>query len=182
MYHQIVSLDSQHHAAPSAGNGIAWYALWVRSRHERTVQAQLDEKRVVSFLPTVPKWSHWKDRRKRIDWPLFPGYCFARFDPSARLSILRCAGVVSIVSMNGELSRIPDVEIQGIRHLIESQLAFDACPFIREGMMVEVVRGPLRGVVGRLIRKSQRAQLMVCVELINQAVSVHVDPSDVEPY
>ena len=62
-----------------------------------------------AFLPTIPKWSRWKDRKKKIDWPLFPGYCFARFDPVNRLAVLKCAGVVSIVSFNGEIAPIPDV-------------------------------------------------------------------------
>ena len=38
------------------------------------------QKHVEVFLPTITKWSRWKDRKKKIDWPLFPGYCFARFD------------------------------------------------------------------------------------------------------
>ena len=43
---------------------------------------------------------------------------------------------------------------------------------IHEGMMVEVVHGPLRGVVGRLMRKdSPRARLVLSVDLIGQAVS-----------
>jgi len=65
------------------------------------VRAQLDEKQVPAFLPTQTKWSRWKDRRKQIDVPLFPGYVFAQFDPDARLAVLKCTGVVSIVSVNG---------------------------------------------------------------------------------
>ena len=38
-----------------------------------------------AFLPTITRWSRWKDRKKKIDWPLFPGYCFARFDPADTL-------------------------------------------------------------------------------------------------
>ena len=58
----------------------AWYALWTRSRHENVVREQLERKGYEAFLPTITKWSRWKDRKKKIDWPLFPGYCFARFD------------------------------------------------------------------------------------------------------
>ena len=49
--------------------------------------------------------------------------------------------------------------------------------------MVEVVHGPLKGVVGRLTRKGpHRARLMLSVDLIGQAVSVEVDAADVRPY
>jgi transcription antitermination factor NusG len=54
---------------------------------------------------------------------------------------------------------------------------------IHEGMMVEVVNGPLRGVVGRLLRKdAPKARLVLSVDLIGQAVSVEVDAADVKPY
>ena len=94
----------------------AWFALWTRSRHEQVVREQLEQKQIEAFLPTVTQWSRWKDRKKKIDWPLFPGYCFARFDPRERLPILKCMGVVSIISFEGEPAAIPEQEIQGIRH------------------------------------------------------------------
>jgi len=161
---------------------VAWYAIWTRSRHEHVVRDQLERKGYEAFLPTIPKWSRWKDRKKKIDWPLFPGYCFARFDNRVRLPILKCTGVVTIVSFDGEIVAIPDFEIDGIRRLVESDLQFDPCPLIREGMRVEVIHGPLKGVVGRLTRKGAHARLVLAVDLIGQAVSVEVDAADVKAY
>ena len=159
-----------------------WYAIWTRSRHEKHVRDQLSLKHVDVFLPTITKWSRWKDRKKKIDWPLFPGYVFARFDPTDRLPILKCDGVVTIVGSEGLPSPIPEVEIDGIRTLIESELSYDPCPLIKEGMMVEVKSGPLKGVVGRLVRKGSHARLVLSVDLIGQAVSVEVDAADVKAY
>ena len=159
-----------------------WFALWTRSRHEQVVREQLEQKRIETFLPTVTRWSRWKDRKKKIDWPLFPGYCFARFDPRERLPVLKCTGVVSIISFEGEPAPIPEPEIDGIRRLVQSDLAYDPCPMIREGMMVEVVHGPLTGVIGRLVRKNDKARLVLSVDLIGQAVSVEVDAADVRSY
>ena len=167
---------------PRIMSGAAWYAVWTRSRHEQVVREQLEQKGVEAFLPTITKWSRWKDRKKKIDWPLFPGYCFARFDGRERLPILTCTGVVSIVGFNGEAAAIPEHEIEGIRRLVQSDLQYDPCPLIREGMMVEVVHGPLKGVIGRLVRKGAHARLVLAVDLIGQAVSVEVDAADVRPY
>ena len=163
-------------------NTSAWFAVWTRSRHEQVVREQIQEKGIEAFLPTVTKWSRWKDRRKKIDWPLFPGYCFARFDPADRLSVLKCTGVVNIVSFNGDIAPIPDLEIDSLRKLVTSELQYDPCPLIKEGTMVEVVHGPLKGVVGRLLRKGAHARLILAVDLIGQAVSVEVDAADVKPY
>ncbi|MDE3157003.1 MAG: hypothetical protein KGN76_18025 [Acidobacteriota bacterium] len=147
------------------------------------VREQLERKHVEAFLPTITRWSRWKDRRKKVAWPLFPGYCFARFDPADALTVLKCTGVVNIVSFEGHLAAIPDQEVEGIRTLVTSELQYDPCPLVHEGMMVEVVHGPLTGVVGRLMRKdAHRARLVLSVDLIGQAVSVEVDASDVRAY
>ncbi len=160
-----------------------WYAIWTRSRHEQAVREQLEQRHIEAFLPTIPRWSRWKDRKKKIDWPLFPGYCFARFDPNESLPVLKCTGVVKIVSFDGKPAAIPDFELDSIRVLVGSELQFDPCPLIHEGMMVEVVHGPLKGVKGRLMRKdAQRARLVLSVDLIGQAVSVEVDAADVKAY
>jgi transcription antitermination factor NusG len=164
------------------GDPAAWYAIWTRSRHEQTVREQIEEKGLDAFLPTITRWSRWKDRKKQIDWPLFPGYCFAKLGTADRLPVMKCAGVVNIVSFNGEVAPIPEHEIEGIRRLIETDLQFDPCPLIREGTLVEVVHGPLRGVVGRLVRKGSHARLILAVELIGQGVSVEVDAADVKAY
>jgi transcriptional antiterminator NusG len=160
----------------------AWYAVWTRSRHEQVVREQLEQKGLEAFLPTIKRWSRWKDRKKQVDWPLFPGYCFVRFNAADRLPVLKCTGVVNIVSFDGDIVAIPEHEIDSIRRLLESDLQFDPCPLIREGMMVEVTHGPLKGVIGRLVRKGSHARLMLSVALIGQAVSVEVDASDVKAY
>ena len=99
-----------------------WFAIWTRSRHEQVVREQLERKQVETFLPTITRWSRWKDRRKKIEWPLFPGYCFARFDPTSRLRILRCTGVVNIVSFDGEPAPIATHQIDSVRRLVNNDL------------------------------------------------------------
>lgn len=160
----------------------AWYAIWTRSRHEQVVRQQLEQKGIDVFLPTITKWSRWKDRKKQVVWPLFPGYCFAKFTSDQRVPVLKCTGAVSIVSFNGAPAPIPEHELAGIRQLVESDLQYDPCPLINEGDRVEVVHGPLKGVNGRLVRKGAHARLVLSVDLIGQGVSVEVDAADVRAY
>lgn len=181
-----LNLDSRtfedEQAAAEGLEPTSWFAVWTRSRHESTVFRQLVGKGLPAFLPTIPRWSHWKDRRKRIEWPLFPGYCFARLDPAESLRVLSCVGVVSIVGFDSRPVPIADQEIESIRTLVTSDLRFDPSPLIQEGDPVEVVRGPLRGVVGRLVRKGSQARLVLSVGLIGQGVTVDVDAADVSRY
>jgi transcription termination/antitermination protein NusG len=168
--------------SPAGQADCAWFAVWTRARHEASVASQLDRKGIESFLPTLPRWSRWKDRKKRIDWPLFPGYCFVRIDPRNSLAVLKCSGVVSLVSCQGQPMPIPDVEIESVRTLVSSDLQYDPCPLLNEGDKVEIAFGPLRGVVGRLARKGSKARLIISVTLIGQGVSVEVDAADVRAY
>ena len=48
--------------------------------------------------------------------------------------------------------------------------------------MVEVMHGPLSGVIGRLTRKGSHARLVLSVDLIGQAVSVEIEAADAPPY
>jgi transcription termination/antitermination protein NusG len=48
-------------------------------------------------------------------------------------------------------------------------------------MTVEVVRGPLQGVRGILLRKDKRHRLVLGVRLIQQAAAVEIDVNEVRP-
>ena len=108
--------------------GAQWFAIWTRSRHEQVVREQLERKQIDAFLPTITRWSRWKDRKKKIDWPLFPGYCFARFDPDDALPILKCTGVVNIVSFDGKPAPIPEYELDSIRAARRQRAAVRSVP------------------------------------------------------
>lgn len=159
-----------------------WYAVRTRSRHEKRVCDQLDGRPGVEvFLPIWERWSRWKDRKKKVQFPLFPGYCFARFQYGERLLVLKAFGVVDLVGVSGQPEPIPEAEIDAIRTLVGSTLRYDPHPFLTEGMEVEVVRGPLMGVRGRLIRKDREARLVLSVTLIRQSAAVEIDAADVAP-
>jgi hypothetical protein len=66
-----------------------WYAVYTRSHQERRVKTQLDGKEVENFLPTFEKISQWKDRKKPIQLPLFPGYLFVKISLLRRLEVLK---------------------------------------------------------------------------------------------
>jgi transcription antitermination factor NusG len=168
-------------AYEASGVDTPWYALWTRSRHEKVVRDRLGELGIEVFLPMVPRWNRWKDRTKQIDAPLFPGYCFARFDVKEAKPVLGCAGVVAIVGTPGVPSAIAENEIDAVRRLLDTGLSCDPCPFIKEGMPVVVKHGPLKGVSGRLVCKGPHAWLMISIEIIGRAVSVRIHAADVSP-
>ncbi len=165
----------------STPNGPRWYALRTKSRHEKLVRDQLDKRGIEPLLPTVKRLSQWKDRKKEIEVPLFSGYCFVRFSQRERMPVQKTAGVVEIVGSGSRPEPIPEQEIDALRRLMTSVLPYDPHPYLHEGMKVEVVRGPLQGVQGILLRKEKRHRLVLGVRVIQQAAVVEIDVNDVVP-
>ena len=164
-----------------SGSEARWYAIYTCSRHEKVVAEELWQREIESFLPFREVVSQWKDRRKSVQFPLFPGYLFARFPlVERRLDILKLPSVVRIIGFNGEPLPIPDEQVQAVKTLGFSTLPFDPHPYVAAGDRVRIIRGPLRGLTGFLAEKKTRCRFIVSVDLIQQAVACEVDAMAVE--
>lgn len=160
-----------------------WYALYTRSRFEKKLLIELTDRSIEVFLPMREILSRWKDRRKRIWFPLFPGYLFVRQidTPENRYRVLNLPGAVRFVGNLGYPEPIPIQQIDAVRTFLESKLALDPYPYLDVGRRVEVIAGPLKGIQGILVKKKSRFRFVIQVDLIRQAVSVEIDASDVQP-
>ncbi len=161
----------------------AWYALYTRSRFEKKLLSELTDRSVEVFLPMREVLSRWKDRKKRIWIPLFPGYIFVHHvdTPANRYRVLNIPGAVRFVGIEGHAEPVPDEQLDAVRRFLESSISIDPYPYLRVGKRVEVVAGPLKGIQGILVKKKGRFRFVLQVDLIRQAVSVEIDASDVRP-
>jgi transcription antitermination factor NusG len=173
---------------PERPNGRAilnpnWYALYTRSRFEKKMLSELTDRSVEVFLPMREILSRWKDRKKRIWIPLFPGYIFINHidTPENRFRILNIPGAVRFVGFEGHADPVPEDQIQYIRRFLESSISIDPYPYIQVGTRVEVIAGPLKGIQGLLVEKRGRFRFVLQVDLIRQAISVEIDSSDIRP-
>lgn len=159
-----------------------WYAVHTRSNFERRVTQELCGKQLESYCPAVEELHQWKDRKKRVERPLFPGYVFVRMANSdkTRLKVLQTNGTVRILGHGPEPEPIPDQEISAIRTLIASKVPFLTQPFLREGAWMRVVRGPLRDVEGLLLHVKNQTRLVVSINLLSRSVSTEIDIRDAE--
>jgi transcription antitermination factor NusG len=166
------------------GAGPLWYAVYTRSRHEFRVLDHLRGAQVEAFLPTVERLSRWKDRKKRVTFPLFPGYLFVHMlNAKARmLEVLKAPGVVRFLSLTpGPPDPVPDGQVEALKRLVSSGQAVAPYPGLAEGRRVRIVCGPLAGMEGVLKQKKGRHLLVLSIDILRQGASVHVDVADVEP-
>jgi transcription antitermination factor NusG len=165
-----------------ASNYLPWYAIHTRSHFEQRIVSELAAKGFETYLPGYEEIHQWKDRKKKVLVPLFPGYVFSRFEatPDFRVRVAQTSGVVRILGREGEAEPVPEAEIEAIRTLLNAKVPCFAHPFLREGCRVRVKRGALKGVEGILVRFKNTARLVVSVTLLSQSVAVEVAAADVE--
>jgi transcription antitermination factor NusG len=159
-----------------------WYAIHSRSNFERRIAGELAAKGIETYLPSYEEVHQWKDRKKKVDIPLFSGYVFARFSdsPRRRLTVLQTSGVVRILGRGDAIEPVPDYEVEAVRLLLNSKISYFPHPFLQEGVEVRVKYGALAGLTGILIRLKSQARLVISVNLLSQSVAAEVDAQSVE--
>jgi transcription antitermination factor NusG len=165
---------------PDAGT-YRWYALYVRSRHEKAVETGLRGKGYTVFSPSYRTKRKRVDRIAEIDVALFPGYVFCHFDSNKRLPVLLTPGIVRVVGPGNRPVPVDDTEIASIRTLALSGRPVQPWPFLRSGQRVRLQAGPLMGTEGIFLRVKDEYQLVVSITLLQRAVSVVIEKDAVAP-
>jgi transcription antitermination factor NusG len=150
----------------------------LRSRADFQVRDRLRAAGIEEFLPTREETSRWTDRIARVTRPLFPGYCFARSLAESAPDLIRIQGVVQVLGIPAP-EPIPDREIANLQRLAATSAAVALCPYVA-GEMVTVARGPFAGVSGVVTRTEGSTRLVISIEILRRAVSVHIDAEDLE--
>jgi transcriptional antiterminator NusG len=158
-----------------------WFALRVRSKHERLAAAHLRGRGYEEFAPSYATERQWSDRKKTTEQFLFPGYVFCRFDPQDRLPVLTVPGVVDLVRFGDLISSIPEQEIEQVRTLVRSGLLVTPWPFLELGQSVLIEHGPLTGVEGILEAVKGKYRLVVSINMLQRSVSTEIDRTWIRP-
>ena len=91
-----------------------WYAAYTNANHEKRVANQFASLAIEHFLPLYESLRKWKDRKVRLQLPLFPGYVFVRMALQEHLRVLKVAGVSKLVGFGGTPTPLPQEEIDAL--------------------------------------------------------------------
>jgi transcription antitermination factor NusG len=161
----------------------AWRVFYTRSRAEKRVEEDLARRAFKVFLPKCAEIRQWKDRKKRVILPLFPGYIFACVNERERLDVLRVDGVVRTVTMDGSPCALTQEEIDQLKILQQDPYRVEAVPISEmpdEGANVTINRGALSGLNGEVRERRGLTHVVVIIPAIKQAVRVIVPAEWVE--
>lgn len=155
-----------------------WYACRTRPRAEKQVAARLIARGFESYLPLVARVQQWADRKKRVEFPLFPGYAFAWFGLRDARAVVTTPGVAGIVGVAGRPVPVRDDEIASLRALEAGIRQTGELPRVEEylepGREVVVATGAFSGMRGLLIEQRGASRVVVRLAALRQAVSVEL--------
>lgn len=157
-----------------------WYAVQTYSRHEKQVRDRLLAVGIEPLLPLGKQCRQWSDRKVWTTLPLFSGYCFANFALAGSLAVLQTPGVVRIVGAV-KPEPISAEEIAVLQQVSSVNRMMEPCDYLIEGAWVEVIRGPLVGLRGQLVRRASHHGLVIRASLLQRAALIHIGTDEIVP-
>jgi transcription antitermination factor NusG len=158
-----------------------WYAVYTCANREKRVAEQFTERSIEHFLPLYETVRQWKDRRVRVQSPLFPGYIFVNHILRKRLQILSVSGVVRLVGFNSIAAALPPREIESLREGLRRPVRAEPHPYLTTGERVQILRGPFEGFQGILQRRRGQLRVVLSIDLIKRSMAVEVGIEDIRP-
>jgi len=151
-----------------------WFALQTRPNNERKVERLLKQKGYECFTPTYRLKRKWSDRVVEIDFPLFPGYVFCRFNASALGKAISTQGVTRVVGFGGTPAEVAREEIESLQLLAQSNFLREPWKYLPSGTKVLIETGPLAGVQGVISVGENKLQLIISVTLLQRSVAIQL--------
>lgn len=154
--------------------GKTWFAVRTQPNREHRAKHQLDRQQFRTFLPLIEKSVSHARKVRQVRSALFPGYLFVELDLSRdQWRCINSTYGVSCLVMAGERpASIPAGVIELIIEMSGSNGLVDFTPDLKPGMSVQMVSGPLSGLIGRLSRCDARGRVEVLLEVMGQEIRV----------
>ena len=162
-----------------------WHALYVRSRSERKVLAQLEEKGIEAYLPLITRIKQWSDRKKKVEEPLFKSYVFVHNSLRQHYDVLNVYGVVRFVTFEHKAVVVPDNQIVAIKKYIDDPVEDENVvgndDDLKVGQRVRITNGVLQGLIGRLVSVNNKRRLIIYIVSMGKVIPVSISRAKVEP-
>jgi transcriptional antiterminator RfaH len=156
-----------------------WWAVYTKSRQEKSLARQLLEMEVPYYLPLIPRVYSIAGRRVKSLLPLFGGYLFVYGTDEERVQALGTKRVAKswAASDGSVLTR----DLRQIQALIASGVPLTTEGRLASGQRVRVKSGSLMGMEGIVLSRRGEHRLLVAVQFLQQGVSVQINDYQLEP-
>ena len=150
-----------------------WWVAHTKPRQEKALAWDVFRRQIPFFLPMCEVSRQSKSRAWKTKLVLFPGYVFVCGDAEQRLKTLKTGRIANLIEVVDQ-DRLKK-ELAGVKRLIETQLAINPYPALKEGTRCRVRSGPLVGLEGRVERRKKPARFVVEISILGQGAAVEID-------
>lgn len=150
-----------------------WRLIYTKPRQEKKLGAQLQEKEIAYYLPTIRSLRTWHDRKKFIDMPLFPSYVFVYLPSSQHyFNVMKNEGFLCYVKSGNEIVNVRENTIEEIKFLLAhgSDIEITAHSNFQPGKQVMIRNGPFTGMECRVVKYNNKEKILVSVSLIQRNI------------
>ena len=158
-----------------------WIALYTKPRHEKIVLKELKKKGFQAYLPLLKERRRWSDRKRWVEFPMFKSYIFVKTELKESIFIIQTSGVVKIIKFGNKIATIQNSIIDSLKLMIEGGYEPTPVDYFLKGDPVRVKEGPLKGLIGQVIRIDNYNSLVFRIDAIQHSVSVKINKGFLEP-
>lgn len=153
-----------------------WRVFYTSPRTEKKCEERLLASRLDVFLPKRIVVRQWKDRRMKVEEPLFQSYIFAHVDERERIRVLQVPGIVRCLAFGGALAALSDAEVEQLKIAQNDpeRLVATGASLPVPGTPVTVEVGPLRGLRGEVVEHRGQTHVVIHIAALRQAVRVRI--------
>ena len=156
-----------------------WYAIYTKSRQEKSLARELLKYAIPFYLPLVKKTSVSRGRRRTALVPLFGGYVFLYGSEEERVRS-RTTGRISRVLEVKDADQLV-FDLRQLRQLITADAPLTVESRLAAGQWVRVRQGELAGLEGTVVKRRGKTRLLVSINFLPAGRSVEIDDFLLEP-
>jgi transcription antitermination factor NusG len=156
-----------------------WFVVKTRSRAEQKVAQRISAKGLNVYLPLQKTIRQWSDRKKKVEVPLISSTLFIYLEEKDLSVLFNIPGFHSILHFLGKPAIVREDEINNLKLLLKEDIKIENGNFeeFKKGESIEVIRGPLQGIIATSIDEGRTHKLIVEIESMEQRFIVHIPKS-----
>jgi transcription antitermination factor NusG len=156
-----------------------WWAVYTRSRQEKSLARRLYVNQVPFYLPLVSHEHVYRGRRIKAYIPLFSNYMFLFGTEDERVAALTTNSVSRMLPVVDRKLLFHD--LLNLHQLIDSGAPMTVEQRLESGRAVRIKTGSLKGVEGTVLQRRGGNRLLVAVNYIQLGVSLAIEDFMLEP-
>jgi transcription antitermination factor NusG len=148
-----------------------WNVVYTTARSEKLVYERLLEENISAYLPLYTTIRVWKDRKKKVELPLFNSYVFVFVNRKEHYTVTQIPGVVRFVYYLKKPAVVRQKEINAIKRFLNKTEGMSIK--VQKGDTVEIASGPMEGVYGKVMRVG-KDKIILQIEQLNLSLTAEV--------